>query len=68
MGIGSCAEIQQVKNYFCYSLYKYHYTNAQIYRSIFGDDNVIEHHSNIDENTNTQERKLAAENWDAPLW
>ncbi len=40
---------------------------AQIYRSIFGDDNVIEHHSNIDENTNTQERKLAAENWDAPI-
>ena len=40
---------------------------AQIYRSIFGDDNVIEHHSNIDENTNTQKRKLAAENWDAPI-
>lgn len=40
---------------------------AQIYRSIFGEDNVIEHHSNIDENTNTQERKLAAENWDAPI-
>ena len=40
---------------------------AQIYRSIFGDENVIEHHSNIDENTNTQERKLAAENWDAPI-
>ncbi len=40
---------------------------AQIYRSIFGDDNVIEHHSNIDENTNTQQRKLAAENWDAPI-
>ena len=40
---------------------------AEIYRSIFGDDNVIEHHSNIDENTNTQKRKLAAENWDAPI-
>jgi len=40
---------------------------AQIYRSIFGNDNVVEHHSNIDENTNTQERKLAAENWDAPI-
>lgn len=40
---------------------------AQIYRSIFGDDNVIEHHSNIDEDTNTQERKQAAENWDAPI-
>ncbi len=40
---------------------------AQIYRSIFGDDNVVEHHSNIDENTNTQDRKLATENWDAPI-
>lgn len=40
---------------------------AQIYRAIFGDDNVIEHHSNIDENTHKQERKLAAENWDAPI-
>jgi len=40
---------------------------AQIYRSIFGDENVVEHHSNIDDNTNTQERKLAAENWDAPI-
>jgi len=40
---------------------------AQIYRSIFGDNNVIEHHSNIDENTNTLERKLAVENWDAPI-
>lgn len=40
---------------------------AKIYRSIFGDDNVIEHHSNLDEDINTQERKLAAENWDAPI-
>jgi CRISPR-associated endonuclease/helicase Cas3 len=40
---------------------------AQIYRSIFGDDNVIEHHSNIDEDTNTQQQKLATENWDAPI-
>ena len=40
---------------------------AQIYRSVFSDDNVIEHHSNIDEDTNTQQRKLTAENWDAPI-
>ncbi len=40
---------------------------AQIYRSIFGEDNVIEHHSNIDDNTTTRERKLATENWDAPI-
>jgi CRISPR-associated endonuclease/helicase Cas3 len=40
---------------------------AQVYRDIFGDTNVIEHHSNIDEETDTNERKLAAENWDAPI-
>lgn len=40
---------------------------AQVYRDIFGDANVIEHHSNIDEETNSNERKLATENWDAPI-
>ena len=40
---------------------------AQVYRDIFGDANVIEHHSNIDEETDSQERKLATENWDAPI-
>ncbi len=40
---------------------------AQIYRSIFGENNVIEHHSNLDEDINSQERKFAAENWDAPI-
>jgi len=40
---------------------------AQIYRSIFGENNVVEQHSNLDEDINTQERKLAAENWDAPI-
>lgn len=40
---------------------------VQIYRDIFGNENVIEHHSNIDEDADTQERKLASENWDAPI-
>lgn len=40
---------------------------AQIYRSIFGDTNVVEHHSNLDESIISQERKLATENWDAPI-
>ena len=40
---------------------------AQVYRDIFGDTNVIEHHSNIDEEANSNERKLATENWDAPI-
>lgn len=41
--------------------------NAKIYRDIFGGNNVIEHHSNIDDAVDTQERKLASENWDAPV-
>jgi len=40
---------------------------AQIYRTIFGDNNVVEHHSNLDENLDFQEHKLAVENWDAPI-
>ncbi|MEI7811008.1 MAG: CRISPR-associated helicase Cas3' [Ignavibacteria bacterium] len=40
---------------------------AQVYKEIFGEENVIEHHSNIDEDTNTQQNKLASENWDAPI-
>lgn len=48
--------------------------NAQVYRSVFGEKNVIEHHSNIDEARRLEEnreaevrRRLAAENWDAPI-
>jgi CRISPR-associated endonuclease/helicase Cas3 len=40
---------------------------ATIYKEIFGKDNVVEHHSNIDENSLTQKSKLAIENWDAPI-
>ncbi len=40
---------------------------VQVYRDIFGEINVIEHHSNIDDDANSQERKLATENWDAPV-
>jgi len=40
---------------------------AQVYRDIFGNSNVIEHHSNIDDEANSNERKLAIENWDAPI-
>ncbi len=48
--------------------------NARVYREIFGAGNVLEHHSNLDEerlreDDSEQEtrRKLAAENWDAPI-
>lgn len=47
--------------------------NAEVFRNIFGDDNVLEHHSNFqfedDEyKQDTSERlKLASENWDMPI-
>lgn len=40
---------------------------VHVYREIFGDMDVVEHHSNIDEEADSQERKLATENWDAPV-
>jgi CRISPR-associated endonuclease/helicase Cas3 len=48
--------------------------NARVYRDVFGAGNVVEHHSNIDEPARLEEygelesrRRLAAENWDAPV-
>lgn len=42
---------------------------AGIFRGIFGDENVIEHHSNVevDDTQETARSRLACENWDAPL-
>jgi CRISPR-associated endonuclease/helicase Cas3 len=42
---------------------------ADIFRGIFDDENVIEHHSNVeaDEKQETHRSRLACENWDAPL-
>lgn len=40
---------------------------AQIYRGIFGTENVIEHHSSIEDSSVSQQGKLASENWDAPV-
>lgn len=40
---------------------------AKELRRIFGDENVIEHHSNLDPEKETQRSRLAAENWDAPI-
>lgn len=47
--------------------------NAQVFRDILGENNVVEHHSGIafdeDGETNSQNQfqRLAAENWDAPV-
>lgn len=40
---------------------------AEIFREIFGDGNVIEHHSNLDPDREDSRSRLATENWDAPL-
>ena len=42
---------------------------ADIFRDIFGDDNVVEHHSNVESEAaqETHRSRLACENWDAPL-
>lgn len=47
---------------------------AGVYRDIFGAANVLEHHSNIDVQSRREQneelegrRRLAAENWDAPI-
>jgi CRISPR-associated endonuclease/helicase Cas3 len=40
---------------------------AKQYREIFGDEAVIEHHSNLDPERESERSKLASENWDAPI-
>ena len=40
---------------------------ANIFRNIFGEENVIEHHSNIETDKQSWQNKLATENWDAPI-
>ena len=41
--------------------------NAQVFRNVFGKDEIVEHHSNLDEEDSTVRSRLAAENWDAPV-
>ena len=41
--------------------------NASVYAEVFGRENVIEHHSNIDPEKDTERNRLASENWDAPI-
>lgn len=46
--------------------------NAEVFRDVLGNSNVIEHHSNIDyksfyDENNATQAMLACENWDAPV-
>ncbi|MDN5272115.1 CRISPR-associated helicase Cas3' [Chloroflexus sp. MS-CIW-1] len=49
--------------------------NAGVFKDIFGEDHVLEHHSNFDweskdddrTNSSVEKLKLAAENWDIPI-
>lgn len=40
---------------------------AAVYREVFGNDAVLEHHSNLDPKKETAKSRLATENWDAPI-
>ncbi len=41
--------------------------NADVFRVAVGSDQVVEHHSNLDEDGCTPRSRIAAENWDAPV-
>lgn len=40
---------------------------ADVFREVFGEDAVLEHHSNFEGEQETPRSRLACENWDAPL-
>lgn len=41
--------------------------NADVFREAIGQEQVVEHHSNLDSDDSTPKARLAAENWDAPV-
>ncbi len=41
--------------------------NSSVYAEVLGLENVIEHHSNLDPEKDTERNRLASENWDAPI-
>ncbi len=40
---------------------------AKTLGEIFGPENIVEHHSNLDPERSTQRAEMAAENWDVPI-
>jgi len=41
--------------------------NAEVFREIFGEDAVLEHHSNLEPERETPQNRLAAQNWETPI-
>lgn len=41
--------------------------NADVFRKALGEDQVVEHHSNLDEDDSSTITRLSSENWDAPI-
>jgi CRISPR-associated endonuclease/helicase Cas3 len=41
--------------------------NAAVFRSILGEEFILEHHSNFESDNDDEWSRLASENWDAPL-
>jgi CRISPR-associated endonuclease/helicase Cas3 len=41
--------------------------NAKVFRDIFGPDEIVEHHANLDDEDSSVKSRLATENWDAPI-
>ena len=41
--------------------------NARVFRDVFGDDTVLEHHSNYEPQEEDSKTRLASENWDSPI-
>ena len=41
--------------------------NAKVYRDVFGEDAVLEHHSALEPDKETPRTRIAGDNWDAPI-
>lgn len=41
--------------------------NAKVYRDVFGEDAVLEHHSALGPDQETPRSRIASDNWDAPI-
>lgn len=41
--------------------------NAEVFRKVFGEHNVLEHHSNLNPVQDTVASQLSSENWDKPI-